>query len=376
MIRNYSYDAQFLRKHTQQVIELQTADGMAKVLLSAEYQGRVMTSTSGGDTGISYGWLNYDLIASGKKSKQFNPVGGEERFWLGPEGGQYSLYFAPQASFTMDNWQVPALIDTLPYEVVEAKPTHARFSKKASLTNYRGTTFDLLIDRKISLLSKSEIETELNIVLADSLSVVAYQTENQLQNIGTTDWQKENGLLSIWLLGMFTPSDNTVVIIPFKPVTNAKELITTNYFGEIPADRLTLKDSVLFFTCDGKYRSKIGLPPSLAKPIAASFDFEKNILTMIIFDVDPKADYVNAKWEIQAEPFRGDAVNSYNDGPLENGNQLGPFYELESSSPALALKAGEWGKYNQTTFHAEGDFEKLNELSKKLLGIDLMKLKP
>ncbi len=371
----YSYDAQFLRQHTRHVIELQDKEGEARVLLSADYQGRVMTSSSGGDNGTSYGWLNYELIKAGEKKKQFNPVGGEERFWLGPEGGQYSLYFHAGDSFKIANWQVPDLIDTITYEVTQSNTTQAIFSKKASLTNYTGTRFDLLIERKISLLSKQETEEALHASLNDSLNFVAYQTENQIQNTGTENWTKENGLLSIWLLGMFTPSENTVVIIPFHPAPDAKELISTDYFGEIPADRLTIKDSVLFFTCDGKYRSKLGLPPAIAKSVAASFDFQKNILTVISFELNPHADYVNSKWEIQKEPYRGDAVNSYNDGPLADGSQLGPFYELESSSPALALKTGETGSYKQTTFHAEGDFEKLNELVQQLLGVDLNDLR-
>lgn len=372
---SYSYDAQFLRKHTRKVIELVDKAGEARVLLSAEYQGRVMTSSSGGDSGTSYGWLNYDLISAAEKKKQFNPVGGEERFWLGPEGGQYSLYFHSGDSFKIQNWQVPALIDTVTYEVTQSNATQATFSKKASITNYTGTRFDLHIERKISLLSKQEAEAALHASLNDSLNFVAYQTENQIQNTGSENWTKENGLLSIWLLGMFTPSENTVVIIPFHPAPDAKELISTNYFGEIPADRLTIKDSVLFFTCDGKYRSKLGLSPAIAKSVAASFDFQKNILTVISFELAPNADYVNSKWEIQKEPYRGDAVNSYNDGPLADGSQLGPFYELESSSPALALKAGETGSYKQTTFHAEGDFEKLNELVQQLLGVDLNDLR-
>lgn len=370
----YSYDAQFLRQHTRHVIELQDKEGNARVLLSADYQGRVMTSSSGGDNGTSYGWLNYDLIKSGKKKKQFNPVGGEERFWLGPEGGQYSLYFHAGDPFKITNWQVPALIDTVTYEVTERNTTQATFSKKASIINYSGARFDLQIVRKISLLTKQETEAALNASLNDSTNFVAYQTENQIQNIGA-DCTKENGLLSIWLLGMFTPSENTVVIIPFHSAPNAKELISTNYFGEIPEDRLTIKDSVLFFTCDGNYRSKLGLPPAIAKSIAASFDFQKNILTVISFELNPNADYVNSKWEIQNEPYRGDAVNSYNDGPLADGSQLGPFYELESSSPALALKAGETGSYKQITFHAEGDFDKLNSLAKQLLGVDLNDLR-
>jgi hypothetical protein len=174
---------------------------------------------------------------------------------------------------------------------------------------------------------------------------------------------------------MFTPSEGTVVIIPFHPDSSAKELISTNYFGELPEERLTIKDSVLFFTCDGNYRSKIGLPPTIAKPLAASFDFQKNILTIISFEVTPEGDYVNSKWEIQNQPYRGDAVNSYNDGPLADGSQLGPFYELESSSPALDLAAGERTSYTQTTFHAEGNFNQLNLLAIQLLGVDLNDLR-
>ena len=48
---------------------------------------------------------------------------------------------------------------------------------------------------------------------------------------------------------------------------------------------------------------------------------------------------------MQKEPYKGDVINSYNDGPLADGTQMGPFYEVESSSPALALKKGETGEY-------------------------------
>lgn len=372
---SYGYDAQFLQQHVKKIIELKDEAGKAKVLLAADYQGRVMTSTSDGDIGNSYGWINYDFISSGEKKQQFNPVGGEERFWLGPEGGQFSLYFRAGDSFYIENWQVPALIDTVTFDIIQSSSTQATFSKRASIINYSGTQFELLIERTVSLLNKDEIQQALKTSLPDSINFVGYKTENQIENAGAIDWNKETGLLSIWLLGMFTPSENTVVIIPFHPALNAKEQISTNYFGEIPAERLTLKDSVLFFTCDGNYRSKIGLPPTIAKPLAASFDFQKNILTVISFELTPAGDYVNSKWEIQNQPYRGDAVNSYNDGPLADGSQLGPFYELESSSPALNLAAGERTRYTQTTFHAEGNFNQLNLLSIQLLGVDLNDIK-
>lgn len=372
---SYGYDKEFIGSHTSKVIELSDEAGQAKVLLSADYQGRVMTSTASGDQGVSFGWLNYDLIASGEKKSQFNPVGGEERFWLGPEGGQYSLYFHQGDSFLINHWQVPPIIDTEGFEVTESTSASATFTKQASLINYSGTVFDLLIERKITLLTKSDLESALGISVPEEVKYVSYQSENQIKNTGADDWRKEGGLLSIWLLGMFTPSDQTTVIIPFKAAPNAKELITTNYFGEIPTERIAIRDSVLFFTCDGKFRSKIGLSPVIAKPLSASYDFIKNILTVTRFDVAPDASYVNSKWELQKEPYRGDAVNSYNDGPLADGSQLGPFYELESSSPALKLKAGETGGYKQITCHFEGDFEKLNDLAKTILGVDLKSIK-
>ena len=45
-------DAAFLQKHTPLVI-LSDSAGQAKVALAPAWQGRVMTSTSGGDTGLS-----------------------------------------------------------------------------------------------------------------------------------------------------------------------------------------------------------------------------------------------------------------------------------------------------------------------------------
>jgi hypothetical protein len=368
---------------------LQDEEGKAKVLLSADYQGRVMTSTALGDSGTSFGWINYALVESPQKKRQFNPVGGEERFWIGPEGGQYSIYFKAGDSFNIAHWQVPAVIDTITYDAVQTNKSTAVFTKKTSFVNYSGTAFDLAIERTISLLNSKQAEDKLHIGIPSGMHLVGYETVNHIQNTGTADWSKDNGLLSIWLLGMFTPSAKTTVIIPFswKPsgqllpqiiasaTPPAWHFITDNYFGAIPGDRLRKTDSVLYFTCDGKYRSKIGLSPRIAKSIAVSFDAEKNILTILIPQVDRAADYVNSKWEIQKEPYKGDVINAYNDGPLADGTQMGPFYEIESSSPALQLKKGQTGEYRQSTFHLQGDYNALNEIAKKLLGVNLNEIK-
>jgi hypothetical protein len=371
----YAWDAAFLKEHTTGVIELTGNDGLSKVLLSAAYQGRVMTSTALGDSGHSFGWLNYDLIAAKEKKKQFNPAGGEERFWMGPEGGQYSIYFKEKDSFTFARWQVPACIDTESYDIKQSAASEVVFAKKASFVNYSGTPFAISIERKISLLDKSGTASKLNVSIPADVQFVGYETENKVVNQGDADWTKDKGLLSVWLLGMFTPTPKTVVIIPFHGMPSARSFITDNYFGEIPKERLTVKDSVLFFTCDGKYRSKIGLSPLIAKSVAGSFDFEKNVLTILIPQVNKDASYVNSKWEIQKNPYKGDVINSYNDGPLADGTQMGPFYEIESSSPALQLKRGETGEYRQCTFHFQGGYASLKHLAQQLLGVDLDDIK-
>jgi hypothetical protein len=369
----YGYDAAFLRDHSTHIVELENQN--AKVLLSADYQGRVMTSSSSGDSGTSYGWINYSLISSGEKKKQFNPVGGEERLWLGPEGGQYSIYFNKGDSFNVAHWQVPPIVDTELYDIVHSDKSSVTFSKSAVITNYSGAAFNVDITRRVQLLDKNATEQKLHANIATGIQYVAYESTNKIKNTGNNDWKKETGLLSIWLLGMMTPTEQTKVIIPFSPQPDSRSYITDNYFGKISTDRLLVKDSVLYFRCDGKSRGKLGIAPMIAKPLAGSFDFQKNVLTILIPEVHKNAMYVNSKWEIQKQPYQGDVINSYNDGPLQDGSQLGPFYEIESSSPAKELRHGETEEYHQTTCHFQGDYLSLKDLAKQLLNVDLDEVK-
>ena len=77
----------------------------------------------------------------------------------------------------------------------------------------------------------------------------------------------------------------------------------------------------------------------------------------------------------QQEPFRGDVINAYNDGPLTpDGAQLGPFYELESSSPAAAAVPGKGITHIHRTFHFEGSEADLDQLAVKLLGVSLKQI--
>jgi len=77
-------------------------------------------------------------------------------------------------------------------------------------------------------------------------------------------------------------------------------------------------------------------------------------------------------WEIQEKPFAGDVVNSYNDGPASPGAKpLGPFYELETSSPAAALSPGGTLTHVHTTMHFQGPEKALDEIARKALGVGI-----
>jgi len=65
-------------------------------------------------------------------------------------------------------------------------------------------------------------------------------------------------------------------------------------------------------------------------------------------------------------------VNSYNDGPAEPGAKpLGPFYELETSSPAAALRPGESLTHAHRTVHLQGPEAALSRVARAVLGIGL-----
>jgi hypothetical protein len=366
----FGYDVAFLKSHTETLV-LESQNGECQVALAPAYQGRIMTSASQGLKGKSYGWINYDLIASNQLEEHINVFGGEDRFWLGPEGGQYSIFFAPETDFTIDNWFTPKAIDTDPFIVKKKEKNSVHFSQQIRVKNYSDFVFDLDVERKVSIFDKSTIEDQLEIAIDSQISFVGFQSENKITNTGSQPWEIESGLLSIWILGMFNPSPETTVIIPYQ---GSLEL-NTEYFGSIGPERLTVSDHAVLFKGDGTYRSKIGLPPQNIKtPLFGSYDKKNRILTIVRFQFSGESTYVNSLWEQQEFPYQGDVVNSYNDGPLEDGVQLGPFYELESSSDSKELEPGESMEHWHSTYHFEGDFSSLNTLSKDLLGFDLSEL--
>jgi hypothetical protein len=364
----------FVNQHTRLIVLKDTHDGAA-IAVWPVMQGRVLTSTVGGDAGLSFGWYNRDLIASGKVQPHMNAVGGEDRLWLGPEGGQFSIFFAAGAPFDLAHWYTPAAFDTEPFEVVGQTSNSIAFRKTLDLTNYSGTKFHVQIDREVRLLSASDVWRHLGMPAIAGIKVVGFESDNRLSNLSSTSWSSQTGLLSLWVLGQFQATPQTTIVLPIKPGPESELGIPVkkDYFGTVPSDRIRVEPTAVFFKADANYRSKLGLSPMRAKGVSGSYDALNHVLTIVQYDQPAAAaEYVNSAWEIQAHPYQGDVANCYNDGPPTPGApQLGRFYELESSSPARVLKAGESVGHIHRTIHLVGTEPELDQIAQQVLGVHL-----
>jgi hypothetical protein len=373
----FAEDLAFLRGHTDIIVLGETEAG-ARVVLAPAWQGRVVTSTADLDGRPGFGWINRSLIRSGTVMPHINPFGGEDRFWLGPEGGQFSVYFAKGAPFTRDHWYVPAAFDTQPFETVEQSPNHAVFRAAFTLTNYVGTRFEVGVRREIRLLGGETVLRTLGVSISQDVAVVAFESINTLINTGRGAWCKETGLLSIWIAGMFPSSPSATIVVPIRIGSESAfgNKVTADYFGVVPSERLrTTQDSILF-RGDGKFRSKIGISQKRSLGMLGSYDAGSRSLTIVQFtEANVEADYVNSLWALQDDPYRGDVINCYNDGPPAPGvQQLGAFYELESSSRAAALLPEQSIDHFHRTIHLTGPQVELDSVARAVLGVALATL--
>lgn len=370
----FERDLTFLREHTD-IVLLEAPDGKAQVAVAPAYQGRVMTSTADGPSGRSFGYVHRAGVEAGMRTPHMTVLGGEDRFWLGPEGGQYALYFEPGTPFDFEHWQVPEAIDWGAWPIVSQSSVAVSFRKEMTLKNYAGTWLSMRVDRTVRIIDAAPALQALGAELGASLHVVAYESDNVITNIGKAAWTKEQGLPSIWILGMFQPAPRATVVLPFVPGPEESQgpVVNDRYFGAIDPSRLQVRESNILFRADGQSRGKIGIAQARARDVAGSYDPDAGALTLVWFTLPKVAtDYVSSMWEVQKEPFAGDVVNSYNDGPPTPGAPpMGPFYEIESSSPAAALAPGESLRHVHRTLHVTGAESDLDRIARSILKISL-----
>lgn len=363
----YNKEITALKPHCQ-IVELQS--GQTRVAIAPELQGRVLTSCTSTDK-EGFGWINHALIASGQMQPHLNAYGGEDRFWIGPEAGQYAVFFKPGDAFLFENWQTPACIDSEPFSVKNRTETTVTLGKTCQLVNYQNQQFDIEIVREIEIFDRKTIAHFLPNIDLSGVETVAFNSKNQLYNRAKKPWQKETGLLNIWILGKFKPADSGWAIIP----TTKNAFINQNYFEADLSKRLIETPNYSLLHVDGSKKAKIGIAPQHDKNVLGSFDFEKNELTVVTYQTDKNQVFLNSEWCVQPKPYSGDVLNVYNDGPNPDGSILGPYYELETSSSSRELQPNEHIAHVHNTFHFTGALNQLNQIAQSFLDVDLHEIK-
>ncbi len=89
-----------------------------------------------------------------------NVYGGEDRLWLGPEGGQYSVFFKQGTKMEFANWHTPAGVDHENWSIVSKDSTRVTLKKDMQITNSSagGLYSTLMVDpRLVGLLETVDI---------------------------------------------------------------------------------------------------------------------------------------------------------------------------------------------------------------------------
>ena len=202
---SFFFDLNFLKDHDSSLVVLES--GQSKIIVSPKYQGKVFTSTANGDSGTSFGWVHYKAFE--ETNAHINAYGGENRVWIGPEGGRFSVFFPKDSAMVFENWKTPAGFDTEAWTMVSQDGVSVTLQKNTKLINYAGTLLSLSVTRKIKILDGEEIKAALGLDSTTRLQMVGYTTENMVTNEGKKAWTKKTGAPCLWILEMFTPSDKT-----------------------------------------------------------------------------------------------------------------------------------------------------------------------
>ena len=125
--------------------------------------------------------------------------------------------------------------------------------------------------------------------------------------------------------GTFSPSPATIIVVPFRPGPEAElgPIVNDQYFGQRagrpPGDQG--ERDLLPRRRPAARQDRRLAPRARARSWAATTP-RGRVLTLVTYTLPEGAtDYVNSLWEQQREPYRGDAINSYNDGPPAPGRE-------------------------------------------------------
>ena len=163
--KTFEEDVAFLSQHAP--VKVLSAASGGRIAVSGQYQARIMTSAVGAGK-ASLGFINRQFIEAGRTGTAFDNYGGEDRFWLGPEGGQYGLYFPASKPFSFEFWQTPHALQEGAWQAREESPTSITYVHAFSVVNYEQRVFKVEVERKLSLLSAEQASKQLGVALPPS----------------------------------------------------------------------------------------------------------------------------------------------------------------------------------------------------------------
>ena len=342
-----------------------------RLALCPKMGGRIIAATLAGPSGRNPFFINPVDVSNAPGADQLIFRGGlGGRDWLGPEGcGDLSFYFH-KPPLTMDNWYVDDR-QSLPVMTTAAQDDrHVLTTGAIHMPNLRGNNFDIRLDQDMTLLT--DLNQTLGLTPPPNTKHLAFQRITSFTNLGPTAWNDDYGCCLIWFVLMLRSADHMFIIAPYQD-DPGPEVIDYHFDDHaIPADRLITRTDgqYIIYQADGLFRGKIGLTPQRSAGIVYALDLTHDFLTVLRFDVDPAADYLDNRWTEQAHTTGGDAMDAYNN--FNDCPELpGRFCELEAVSSALRLAPNQSAGLKNTAAFFHGPKPALLEIIKATSGRDL-----
>jgi hypothetical protein len=360
-MKNFADVIALLRDTNNETVILQGPQNNHRLVVAPQLVGRVMASTMTGDQGTIQGWVNQSALEAGAVDPVFNNYGGEERFWLGPDGTSQGLFFRKKP-FTWDNFYVPEPMSAQLFETIALAPDHHSITMQArwKLSNLMGAKFHFEITRTITILDACPYANG----LGDKINYIGFQSDNLVRNVSSSPITPDTGAVSMWLLGNFMQHRRNILILPLtpSPISPALSPIRDEYFrffcagGKLPENRLQNSAGFSLIKADGAFGAKFGIAKTGLIDRLGAIDLDADELIIIDYDFYPDMDYLTNYWREADNLLDGDAANISIAGPPSSHpvipESLG--YELETLSPGLFLAPGQSFHFRNRTFRFSG----------------------